>query len=80
MRRFLFLLLGVALCGCPKLPPVSGCRPLSQRCLGDRPEVCSPTQRWHPVGDEPCSATPGQVCAVTEAGVAACVRTEGGAS
>lgn len=58
---------------CPNLPPVSGCTPLSQRCEGDRPQVCSPTRRWHTVGDEPCGATPGQSCQV-RAGVAGCVR------
>ena len=65
------LVLGAA--GCPKLPPVSGCAPLAQRCDGDRPQVCSPTQRWHYVGDEPCGATPGQSCQV-RAGVAGCAR------
>ena len=65
------LVLGAA--GCPKLPPVSGCAPLAQRCEGDRPQVCSPTQRWHTVGDEPCGATPGQSCQV-RAGVAGCAR------
>lgn len=65
--------LGLALAGCPKLPPVSGCEPLEQRCDGDRPQVCSPTQRWHTVGDEPCGATPGQSCQV-HAGVAGCAR------
>lgn len=59
--------------GCPKLPPVSGCAPLSQRCDGDRPQVCSPSRRWHFVGDEPCDATPGQSCQV-RAGVAGCAR------
>jgi hypothetical protein len=59
--------------GCPKLPPVSGCTPLSQRCDGDRPQVCSPSRRWHTVGDERCDATPGQSCQV-RAGVAGCAR------
>ncbi len=65
-------LLGVvatlALAGCPKLPPVSGCEPLSQRCEGDRPQVCSPSRRWHTVGDEACGATPGQSCQVRNGG------------
>ena len=65
------LVLGAA--GCPKLPPVSGCAPLSQRCEGDRPQVCSPSRRWHFVGDEPCGATAGQSCAVRN-GVAGCAR------
>ena len=59
--------------GCPKLPPVSGCAPLAQRCDGDRPQVCSPSHRWHTVGDERCDATPGQSCQV-RAGVAGCAR------
>lgn len=63
----------LALAGCPKLPPVSGCAPLSQRCDGDRPQVCSSSQRWHFVGDEPCGATAGQSCAVRN-GVAGCAR------
>lgn len=65
------LVLGAA--GCPKLPPVSGCAPLSQRCEGDRPQVCSPSRRWHTVGDEACGVTPGQRCEV-RAGVAGCAR------
>ena len=63
----------LALTGCPKLPPVSGCTPLSQRCERDRPQVCSPSRRWHTVGDEACGATPGQSCQV-RAGVAGCAR------
>lgn len=59
--------------GCPKLPPVSGCAPLAQRCDGDRPQVCSPSHRWHTVGDERCDATPGQSCQVRN-GVAGCAR------
>lgn len=59
--------------GCPKLPPVSGCEPLAQRCEGDRPQVCSPSRRWHTVGDEACGATAGQSCQV-RAGVAGCAR------
>lgn len=66
-------LLALALAGCPKLPPVSGCEPLAQRCEGDRPQVCSPSRRWHTVGDEACGATAGQSCQV-RAGVAGCAR------
>lgn len=57
---------------CPQLPPVSGCRPLSQRCAGDHVEVCSPSQRWHVVGDLTCGAQ-GDRCEVSDAGVARCV-------
>lgn len=74
MRPTLLLLSLATLWGCPKLPPVSGCRPLAQRCENDQPEVCSPTQRWHTVGDTPCSHVPGQSCRVSDAGVASCVR------
>ena len=55
----------------PKLPPVSGCTPLSHRCEADSPEVCSPSQRWHRVGDVTCAAVGGR-CLVLDAGVAAC--------
>lgn len=79
MRALLVLLLAAALAACPKLPPVSGCEPLSQRCEGDRPQVCSPSHRWHFVGDEACGVTPGQRCEV-RAGVAGCARVvDGGA-
>ena len=56
--------LGAVLSGCPRLPPVSGCTPLAYRCTEDgRPEVCSSTQRWEPIGDESCDAG-GSVCVV----------------
>ena len=74
----LVILAAVGLVGvtaCPRLPPVSGCTPGAQRCEGDRPEVCSATRRWHPVGDVPCSAV-GGVCVV---GLAAhCATANGG--
>lgn len=55
---------GAVLAGCPRLPPVSGCTPRAYRCADTgRPEVCSSTQRWEPIGDEPCSAS-GAVCVV----------------
>lgn len=54
-------IVGVALQGCPRLPPVSGCDPGAHRCAADRPEVCSATRRWHPVGDLACAAV-GGVC------------------
>ena len=73
MRPLVVLVAAAALAGCPKLPVVSGCEPLSQRCEGDRPQVCSPSRRWHTVGDEACGATPGQRCEV-RAGVAGCAR------
>ena len=52
--------LGVALCGCPRLPPVSGCQPEAQTCLDDAPHVCSASQRWHRAGDLSCAAVSGQ--------------------
>ena len=67
---FLAVVLSVAACR-PKLPPVSGCTPLSHRCEADSPEVCSPSQRWHRVGDVTCAAV-GARCLVLDAGVAAC--------
>lgn len=73
MRALVVLLFAAALAACPKLPPVSGCEPLAQRCEGDRPQVCSPSRRWHTVGDEACGATAGQSCQV-RAGVAGCAR------
>ena len=57
-------LAGGALAGCPRLPPVSGCTPRDYRCTDDgRPQVCSSTQRWEPIGDESCAAG-GSVCVV----------------
>jgi hypothetical protein len=78
MRPTLLILFLLVLAGCPKLPPVSGCPPLSQRCENDQPEVCSPTQRWHVLGDQPCSAVSNQTCRVSDAGVASCVREDAG--
>lgn len=56
--------LGAVLSGCPRLPPVVGCTPMAYRCTDDgRPQVCSSTQRWEPIGDESCAAG-GAVCVV----------------
>ena len=77
MRALLLLALATLAVACLKLPPVSGCEPLTHRCEGDRPQVCSPTRRWHFVVDEPCGATPGQSCAVRN-GVAGCARAQDG--
>lgn len=66
------LLACALLCGCPRLPPVSGCTPTAQRCgPGGYPEVCSASARWEPAGDVRCA------CVVTDAGVAVCVRDGG---
>ncbi len=67
----------VGLAACPRLPPVSDCAPASYRCRDDRPEVCSTTRRWHPVGDQPCSAVGGR-CSLEPDGLAVCV-SDGGA-
>ena len=70
--------LGVALMGCPKLPPVSGCTPMSQRCSpAGAPEVCSSSQRWEPAGDLSCTAA-GGVCVVGDGGVAHCAPAQDG--
>lgn len=55
--------LGMALSGCPRNPPVSGCQPEAQTCIHDRPHVCSASQRWHAAGNLQCSAV-GGVCTV----------------
>lgn len=76
---FLAVALAVAACR-PKLPPISGCTPLSHRCEADSPEVCSPSQRWHRVGDLACAEVRA-VCVVTDAGVAVCApRSDAGAA
>ena len=70
--------LGVALMGCPKLPPVSGCAPMSQRCSpAGAPEVCSSSQRWEPAGDLSCTAA-GGVCVVGDGGIAHCAPAQDG--
>lgn len=61
MLRVLSLLILCTL-ACPRLPPVSGCAPTSQRCNGLRPEVCSASQRWSPAGDADCSG----ICVLTD--------------
>lgn len=64
--------------GChPRLPPVSGCTPAAQSCRGDRPVVCSASQRWEPAGDRTCASV-GGVCVVT-GDVAHCAPADGGA-
>ena len=68
--------LGAALYGCPRLPPVAGCQPTAQTCIGDRPHVCSASQRWEPAGDVSC-ATTGGACAVA-GGVAYCAPSSDG--
>ena len=57
------ILAGALLAGCPRNPPVSGCQPEAQTCIGDRPHVCSASQRWHAASNLQCSAV-GGVCTV----------------
>ena len=68
---------GVALTGCPRLPPVSGCNPMAQACINDRPHVCSASQRWQPAGDLACGAV-GGVCAVANGRAYCAPLTDGG--
>ena len=42
MTLRLLLAVALALCACPKLPPVSGCEPLSQRCDSDTRRCAAP--------------------------------------
>ena len=68
--------LGVALCGCPRMPPVSGCSPMAQTCINDSPHVCSASQRWHRAGALTCSQVGGS-CAVV-GGRAYCAAPDAG--
>ena len=68
-------LAGLALVGCPHLPPVSGCAPTAQSCIEGRPHVCSASQRWEPAGDVVCRGA----CVVGDAGIAHCAPADGGA-
>jgi len=61
----------------PRLPPVSGCTPEEQSWRGDRPHICSASQRWEPAGDRTCASV-GGVCVVSS-GVAHCALADGGA-
>lgn len=76
--RLGYLAAYAALAACkPNLPPVSGCEPTVQTCRDGRPYVCSGSQRWEPAGDLACAAVGGE-CAVSDAGVARCVRVRDG--
>lgn len=57
--RLLPLVFALAACR-PNLPPVAGCVPGASSCQGDRPAVCSASQRWQPVGDVSCAAVGGE--------------------
>ena len=72
-----YVLVLVACAGCsPRLPPVSGCRVAAYHCTDDgRPEVCSASQRWEPIGDAPCSRV-GAVCVAPTDGPAHCARAQ----
>lgn len=77
---FVLFAFALALAACPRLPPVSGCAPTSQRCSSaGTPEVCSASQRWEPAGDLTCAAV-GGVCVLGDSGVAHCApAADGGA-
>ncbi len=70
MTRTIVLLCALASCR-PNLGPVSGCTPGASSCVGDRPSVCSQSQRWQPAGDTTCAAVMGR-CVVSDAGLAHC--------
>ncbi len=77
VRHASWVLVAATAWGChPRLPPVAGCTPGAWRCHDDRPELCSPSERWEPVGDVRCDAAGSQACRVVE-GVAGCVRADG---
>lgn len=57
----ILLVVALALAGCPRLPPVDLCQPGAQSCIGDRPHVCSQSQRWAPASPRTC-ASAGLVC------------------
>jgi len=63
--------------GChPALPPVAGCVAGAYRCTPDgRPEVCSASSRWEPIGDAQCSRV-GAVCVAPTDGPAHCARSQ----
>lgn len=66
------LILAVALCACPNLPPVAHCTPFVHSCVQNRPYVCSSSQRWEPSGDlASCDLVRG-VCVVLPDGRAGC--------
>ena len=68
----LLVVLACALAACPRLPPVSGCTPLAQRCSPEgAPETCSQSARWEPAGDRTCPSV-GAVCVVDDGGPAHC--------
>ena len=53
--RYVLALLACAACK-PALPPIAGCVAGVYHCTPDgRPEVCSASSRWEPIGDAPCS-------------------------
>lgn len=73
----LLALFALPLVAChPRLPPVSGCEPEEQSCRGDRPHICSASQRWEPAGDRTCASV-GGVCVVTGR-VAHCALADAG--
>lgn len=62
VTAFVFAYLVLA---CPHLPPPDGCGPQQTRCSpSGLPQVCSGTQRWTNVQEDPCPA--GSMCCPTK--------------
>lgn len=64
--------LAIALAGCPVYERETCGTPRAYTCTNNQPYVCSPSGRWTPVGDTPCSAQGTSVCALNDAGIAYC--------
>jgi hypothetical protein len=66
--------------GCPDWQRPACSTPGAYACVADQPHYCArATHELTPVGDEPCAAQ-GRSCALSDAGVAMCVRaSDGGA-
>jgi hypothetical protein len=76
----LLALLSLVFVAChPALPPQTTCRVGSYVCVNDQPRVCSPDQRFEPVGDAPCSRV-GAVCVAPIDGPAHCARAQNDAA
>ena len=73
--RYVLALLACAACK-PALPPIAGCVAGVYRCTDDgRPEVCSASSRWEPIGNRTCGSV-GGVCVAPTDGPAHCARAQ----
>ena len=63
MNKIALIFSAAIACGCPRLPPESGCSPMAQTCINDSPHVCSSSQRWFRAGSITCREI-GGVCTV----------------